>query len=274
MKLDMGRAWNDALALLRGNQQVVLIVAGVFFFLPNLALSLLMPDTMGEAETRVAGEPDFDAMIQAAATLYGEIWWQILLVSLLSAIGMLGLLALLTDHNRPTVGQALKAGAIYLVPYICAQILIGLAAALIVLIPVAAGVAAGVGAGALLGILAFVGVIYIYTKFSLAVPVIVIEETMNPLRALARSWALTKGNSVRLFLFYLLIFVVFFVAIMVLGIVGGALGLIAGQEANLIINGLLGAAVNMGMVTVYLAVLAAVHRQLSGNPQAVGATFE
>ena len=43
MKLDMGRAWSDAIALLRGNQQVILIVAGVFFFLPNLALALLMP---------------------------------------------------------------------------------------------------------------------------------------------------------------------------------------------------------------------------------------
>lgn len=274
MKLDMGRAWNDALSLLRGNQQVVLIVAAVFFFLPNLALSLLMPETMGEMETRMAGEPDVDAMVQQIAAAYGDIWWQILLVSLVSAIGMLGLLALLTDHNRPTVGEALKAGVIYLLPYIAAQILTGLLAGLIVLIPVAAGVAAGVGVGALLGILALVGVIYIYTKLSLVAPVIVIEETMNPLRALGRSWALTKGNSVRLFLFYVLIFIVFLVAIMLLGIVGGALGLLAGEDANIIINGLLGAVINMGMATVYLAVLAAVHRQLSGNAKVVGATFE
>lgn len=274
MKLDMGRAWNDALSLLRGNQQVVLIVAAVFFFLPNLALSLLMPETMGEMETRMAGEPDVDAMVQQIAAAYGDIWWQILLVSLVSAIGMLGLLALLTDHNRPTVGEALKAGVVYLLPYIAAQILTGLLAGLIVLIPVAAGVAAGVGVGALLGILALVGVIYIYTKLSLVAPVIVIEETMNPLRALGRSWALTKGNSVRLFLFYVLIFIVFLVAIMLLGIVGGALGLLAGEDANIIINGLLGAVINMGMATVYLAVLAAVHRQLSGNAKVVGATFE
>ena len=99
MKLDMGRAWNDAVSLLRANQQVVLIVAGVFFFLPNLALSLLMPETMGQAETRVAGEPDFDAMIETVTTMYGEIWWQILLVSLASAIGMLGLLTALVERN-------------------------------------------------------------------------------------------------------------------------------------------------------------------------------
>ena len=274
MKLDMGRAWNDALSLLRGNQQVVLIVAGVFFFLPNLALTLLMPETIGQAETRVAGEPDIGAVLQTAATLYGEIWWQIALISLLSAIGMLGLLALLTDHNRPTVGEALKAGLVYLLPYIGAQILIGLMVGLIVLVPVAVGVAAGAGAGALLGILAFVAILYVYTKFSLTVPVIVVEEVMTPLRALGRSWALTKGNSVRLFLFYVLIFIVFFVVAMVLGIVGGAIGLVAGEDVNIVVSGLIGAAANMVGITLYLAVLAAVHRQLSGAARDVGAAFE
>lgn len=274
MKLDMGRAWNDALSLLRGNQQVVLIVAGVFFFLPNLALTLLMPETIGQAETRVAGEADVGAMLEAVSALYGEIWWQILLISLLSAIGMLGLLALLTDHSRPTVGEALKAGLIYLLPYIGAQILIGLVGVLIVLVPVAVAVTGGVGAGVLLGIVAFVAILYIYTKFSLAVPVIAIEEVMNPVRALGRSWSLTKGNSVRLFLFYVLLFVAFIVVATVLGIVGGVLGLIAGAETGAVVNGLIGAAANMVGITLYLAVLAAVHRQLSGGAREVGAAFE
>lgn len=270
----MGRAWNEAMSLLRGNQQVVLVVAGVFFFLPNLALYLLMPETMGQAEAQVAGEPDLDAVMQTMSAAYGEIWWQLLLVTLASAIGMLGLLALLTDHNRPTVGEALKAGMIYLLPYIGAQILIAMLAVAIVMVPIIVGAAAGVAAGALVGILALVAIIYLYTKFSLTVPVIVIDEVMNPLSALARSWSLTKGNSVRLFLFYMLIVVVFFVILMVLGIVGGALGLVAGADANVIISGLISAGANMVFLTLYLAVLAAVHRQLSGNSKEIGATFE
>ena len=274
MKLDMGRAWNDALSLLRGNQQVVLIVAGVFFFLPNLALLLLLSDTMGEAEARVAGETDPGAMIQMIGTLYGEIWWQMLIVTLLSAVGMLGLLALLTDHNRPTVGEALKAGVTYLLPYIGALILTGFIVGLILLVAVVTASIAGAAAGALVGILAFVALLYVYTKLSLAVPVIVIEEVMNPIRALGRSWSLTKGNSVRLFLFYVLIFVVFFVVMIVFGIIGSALGLIAGKDANIIVSGLISAAANMVGITLYLAVLAAVHRQLSGSSKEVGATFE
>jgi hypothetical protein len=274
MKLDMGRAWNDALLLLRGNQQVVLIVAGVFFFLPNLALLLLMSDTMGEAEARVAGETDPSAMFEMIGTLYGEIWWQALIVTLLSAVGMLGLLALLTDHNRPTVGEALKAGVTYLLPYVGAVILTGFVVGLIVLLAIVVASVAGAAAGVLMGIVAVVALLYVYTKFSLMVPVIVAEEVMNPIRALRRSWSLTKGNSVRLFLFYVLIFVVFFVVMMVFGIVGSVLGLIAGEDANIIVSGLISAAANMIGLTLYLAVLAAVHRQLSGGAKNVGATFE
>ena len=42
-KLDMGRAWNEAVALISANRDMVLIVAGVFFLLPNLMLSMLAP---------------------------------------------------------------------------------------------------------------------------------------------------------------------------------------------------------------------------------------
>lgn len=275
MKFDMGRAWNDAMAVLRGNQQVVLIIAGVFFFLPNLTLQLLLPETAGEAEARVAGEVDFNAMISAVGKLYSEIWWQLVLVSLISAVGMLGLLALLTDRRRPTVGEALTTGIKSLLPYFGAQILGGLAAAAILVVPIAAGSAAGVGPGVLVGLVACVAVIYVMTKFSLVVPVLVIEGVMNPVRALGRSWALTKGNSFRLFLFYLLLFVAFIVIAMVLGLVGGVVGAIGGEEVSTFVNALINAATNMFALTLYLAVLASAHQQLSGDtPQALGETFE
>lgn len=275
MKLDMGRAWNDAVALLRGNQQVLLIVAGVFFFLPNLALMLLMPETMGEAETRVAGDADFGEAIRTASVLYQQVWWQLSLISILSAIGMLGLLALLTDRTRPTVGEALKTGVVCLLPYIGAQLLIGLAFVTIVLVVLVVAGAAGAAAGAAVGLLAAVAVIYLLTKFSLTIPVIVIEGVMNPVRALGRSWSLTRGNSVRLFLFYLMLLLAFVVIAIVIGIAGAIVGFIVGTGATVFVNALINAVTNMAGLTLYLAVLAAVHRQLSGgSPQALGETFE
>ena len=274
MKLDMGRAWNDAIAMLSGNLQVVLILAGVFFFLPNFALTLLMPETMVEVEAQTAGAADFEAIFQALGTAYAEIWWQMLLVSLFSAIGMLSLLALLTDRTRPTVGEALKAGVMYLLSYLGAQIMIVLVMAAIVAIVWTTGSTAGVGAGVLVGLVAFVAAVYIFTKFVLTVPVIVIEGVKNPVHALGRSWSLTKGNSVRLVLFFLLLGVAFIVIAGVVGVIGGVVGLLMGEEGTLIVNSLINAAINMVAASVYLAVLAAVHRQLSGEAREVGATFE
>ena len=275
MKLDMGRAWNDAMALLRGNQQVVLIVAGVFFFLPNLALMLLMPETMAQAETQVAGDADFGAAIETASVLYGKIWWQLTVISTLSAVGMLGLLALLTDRARPTVGEALKTGVVCLLPYIGAQLLIGLAFVTIVLIVLVVGGAAGAAAAAIVGLLAAVAAIYLLTKFSLTIPVIVIDGVRNPVRALARSWSLTKGNSLRLFLFFLLLLLAFIVIAIVLGIAGAVVGFVAGEAGTVFVSALINALTNMVGITLYLAVLAAVHRQLSGgSPQALSETFE
>jgi hypothetical protein len=253
----------------------VLIIAGVFFFLPNLALLLLVPETAGEAEARVAGQVDLNAMFAMAGKIYGEIWWQLVLVSLLSAVGMLGLLALLTDRRRPTVGEALMTGIKCLLTSFAAQIIMGLIVGAIIAVPLAVGSAAGGGAGVLVGLVAFVAVIYVLTKFSLTVPVLVIEGVMNPVRALARSWALTKGNSFRLFLFYVLLFVAFMVIAMVLLMIGGVVGAIGGEEVATFVGALINSATNMIGLTLYLAVQASAHRQLSGGtPQALGETFQ
>ena len=46
--------------------------------------------------------------------------------------------------------------------------------------------------------------IYLFIKFALTAPVIAIEGERNPIKALARSWKLTKGNSFRIVLFLFL----------------------------------------------------------------------
>lgn len=275
MKFDMGRAWNDAVALLSANRQVVLVVAGVFFFLPYLALILLLPDQMAAMQATGGDSADPDAALRAMTSFYGDIWWALLLMAVIQGIGMLGLLALLTDRNRPTVAEALGKGAKYFLPYLGAQILIALALLVVVLVPVTLGAAAGAAVGLLTGLLAMVAIVYLLTKFSLATPVIVIDEVTNPVRALSRSWALTKGNSLRLFLFYLLLFIVLIVVALVLAIVIGVIAALAGPSGALIANGLMNALVNMVAVSVILAVLAAAHRQLSGPSAAsVSEAFE
>lgn len=275
MKFDMGRAWNDAVAMLRANAQVMTIVAGVFFFLPYVALMLLLPDSIAGAESRVSGGADASAALRAVGALYGEIWWQVLLTTIVTAVGMLGLLALLSDPGRPTVAEALKSGLTYFLPYIGSQILLSILIIAIILFPLIVAGIAGVTAGALLGIAAAVAVIYVYVKFSLTVPVIVIDKVANPIRALRRSWEMTKGNSVRLFVFYLLLFIALLVIALVVGLVVGLVGALAGPSSGSFIAALANSAINAIGITIYLAVLAAVHRQLSGgSPEAQRDTFE
>jgi hypothetical protein len=276
MKFDMGRAWSDAVALLSANRQVVLIVAGVFFFLPYLALMLLMPDQIAEMQSAGAstGGADPQVAFNAVMEFYGSIWWALVLMAVIQGIGMLGLITLLTDRARPTVGQALASGAKAFLPYLGTQILQMILLALIVLVPITIGALISPVVAVLLGLVAAVGAIYVMTKLSMTIPVIAIDRVMNPVRAMTRSWRLTKGNSVRLFFFYVLLFVVMLVITLVLASITGLLSVFSAREGSAIIGGVINGLMNMIVVTLLLAILAAVHRQLSGDtPEQLSETF-
>ncbi|WP_427968616.1 glycerophosphoryl diester phosphodiesterase membrane domain-containing protein [Altererythrobacter sp.] len=272
MKLDMGQAWNAAIAMLTANRSVVMIVAGVFFFLPSLALVLLLPESVQPpAETA-----DPKAALEAMMQIYTENWWAVLLSSVAQGIGMLALLALLTDRSRPTVGEALKRGASGFPSYLGAQLLLAFGVALVIGLPLGAAAASGVGALiAVLVIAAVVFMLYAVVKGSLIPQVIAIDGILNPVQVLKRSWQLTKGNSVRLLVFYVLLAVAMGVLLIIATMIFGLILAVIGGDIEVIGNGVISSAINAIFVTVFLAVLAAVHRQLAGpSTEAVSETFE
>ena len=275
MKFDMGAAWNEAMRLIAANRQVVAIVAGVFFFLPYLAFMLLFMNQMEALEAAQMANPNPEAVGAAMMDFYGQIWWAILLMVVIQAIGMLGLLALLTDRSRPTVGEALSIGAKLFLPYLGAQLVVSVVLGIMMLLPFAVGAAVSVTAGVLLGLIAIVALCYLFTKFMLVPPVIAIERETNPLTALGRSWRLTKGNSVRLFFFMVLLLIAIVViggvVSMVVGLVFALFGATAALIGQAIVSGLL----NAIWVVLFLAVLAAIHHQLAGpSTKTVRETFE
>ena len=271
MKFDMTRAWDDARAMLAGNRQMILVIAGIFFFLPYFALMLLIPD-MGETPSLAPGA-DPDAALAAMTAAYRDIWWLVLLVAVLQGVGMLALYALLRHRDRPTVGQAIGFGFRGLLPYVGAAILQSLLFIFGLAIPLGLAGATGLPAVVALAVmLAVVGAIYLYTRLSLTTPVIGLEKQFNPFKAIARSWQLTKGNTLRLFLFYFLLFLVFLVVSLVIGMVFGVVFGLMGSGVALIGNGFVSAAVNTAFVCLFLAVLAAAYEQLSaGRSTATGA---
>ncbi len=260
MKFDSMRAWNEAVTMIKTNRDVLVALGGVFLMLPTLAIMLLFPppDMQGVKDPK------------AIVALFGE-WFQahplpLIVLSLITTIGTLAVLAMLSSRHRPTVGEAIKMGAIALLPLVAAQLLMGLGVGLAGGIIIAIAAAFQVGA---LAAAAFVGVVllmlYAVMRTLLVTPVVVNEQTYNPVKALARAWSLTKGNFWRLLGFFVLLTMATYIVSGLITSLGRILfTLIAGAEGGKIgasvISSLLGAVTNV----IYLAALAATHRQLAG----------
>lgn len=260
MTFDSNRAWKEASGAISANRDVVLALAGVFFLLPGLVSALLLP-----APAPVDGM-DRQAMAKAMGEYYGSILPFLLPMVLFQAAGTLALLTLLTDRSRPTVGEAISRGVRGVVPYVLAQLILGAAVGLIGGLVLAIGSATGIGALTVIG-LALVAALVIYAgiKTSLVAPVVAVEGERNPVAALKRSWSLTKGNSLRLALFYLLVGAAFLIVIMVAAsIVGIFASLIGGPHAGEVAGAIVSAALNAVMALYFVAIVAAAHRQLAG----------
>jgi hypothetical protein len=274
MKLEMNRAWNDAVRLVRRSREVILIVAGVFFFLPYLAFMLVAPDPM--AGLGAAQPQDMEQTMKVMSEFYSQVWWAIVLIAILQGIGMLGLLALLTDRRRPTVGEAIRIGASKVLSYVAAYLMFGMIFATVVML--LASLAALSGATALVGVifvLAFIAWVVLFVRFSLVGPILVKEGTANPVTALIRSWRLTAGNTWRLFaFFFLLVIATFVVTMLASAILSLGFGLFGAESAR-IGDALVMSLVNAAWATLFLAVLSAVHDQFSTPSQAeLSGTFE
>jgi len=263
MKFDMNDAWSRALTLFRGNRDLVLVTAGVFFALPYLALFLTLPQMIGEVPQQGATPEAMEAFIRGLPAM---LWWVVILVGLVQWVGTLGLLALVGDQTRPTLGSALKRGFIALAPYLAAQLVVTLGMQLLALaVQVLVGQTGSPGLRIVTDMLIIAAMLYVMARFSLTGPAMVLEGSYNPVRALRRSFALTAGNGVRLAVFYLLVglaalilgIVVFFVVTLPFSL-GGA-------DAATIGAALVLAAVIAVVLVLMMAVTAAAYRQLAAG---------
>jgi hypothetical protein len=269
VKFSMSEAWRDATAMMTANREVLLIVAGIFFFIPGAAMAMAMANL---EEAMVADPENVQAMMQS---FLHDWWWLVIVYFVVTMVGTLAMLALLRDHSRPTVAEALRVGLSGLLPAIAASLVLGFGIGLAAMVVLTAAGVTGSPALVVLAILVLaVGLVYVYVKTSLTAPVIAIDKVYNPFRVIGRSWRLTKGNSLRIFLFYLLLMVVYVVVSLVLGLIG-AVVLFAGPSAALLVNGILSGILGAISAVIFVAVIAAIHRQLSGpSPAAVSQTFE
>lgn len=271
MIFDSNSAWQQASASIRNNREVLFALAGVFYLLPILAFSLLFPQPTPPAG---AGE---EAMMQFAAQYYAQTMPVAIPIALVEAAGTLALLTLMTDRSRPTVGQAIRIGFVTMPIYIAAQLLLGFGlgiAGLVVLgVLGLSGSTAVVTAGTLAVIMAGA---YVWVRTSLSAPIVAVEQVRSPWRALKRSWQLTRGNGLRVLVFYALILLVFAILLSILlALLGIVLALVMPAKPAALLAAVVSAGLQSVMALTFVAAMAATHAQLAGEPlDRLGATFD
>lgn len=261
MAFDSSKAWTEATGMVSANRDVLLALAGVFLVLPLAALAVFVP----------APEPPAGAQAEQIMELMGAYyrgaWPAYVIAAVVSSIGSLAMLALFTDRGRPTVGEAIRIGAVATPSVIAAQVLLGMGLALAAMVPLTLAMASGQQALAVLVLAgALLAAVWLWVRCSLVSPAVVVDGLRNPIAALQRSWRLTRGNAGRLLAFFVLVAIAFIISIWVVQMVLGlAVTLVLPGEAGRVAVALIGAVLQAVMSVYFVAVFAASHGQLAGT---------
>lgn len=267
MKLDMGKAWNDATALLKGNFTLIAAIVGLYYFLPSFAIALLFPEIAAPATPAAPPGADPRATIEAMAAAiqeqYARGWPFFLAITIAQYLGAVSVLALFPTRGGATVGEALSAGLRGAPIYFAAQIIFILAAGIVFGLFAGLAFALSPILGVIVGLILGVGLLYASIKLILVPAVIAMEGERNPIKAMKRSWALSKGNTLLIFVFLLVLFVVIgLISLLVTLVLTTILSAFGGPVAGIgtaLVSSLTSAVIG----GVFLVVLAAIHRQLS-----------
>lgn len=237
MKFDASTAWTDAMAMLRGQREILLTLTGFFILLPLLMVTTLRP---------------FDATAQTFEQIFEQYqaWandnlaW-LLLVLVLAAIGRLTMLILLLAPERPTVAEALRA-SVTLLPLL-------LITDFLSFVPFALGMTLFVIPG-----------LYIAGRLLMVEVALVAQRLRNPIAPLAASWRTSRGNGWRIALMLLILFIAAQLLQTAIGLtLGVVLTLIGGQETGNFALLLVSATANAALQLVILLVAVAGWRQLA-----------
>lgn len=260
-RLDSNLAWKTAMRLVAANRDVLIAVAGVFFLFPSLAFSVFVPEPQ-----MPPGTPPRE-MMETIADAWTSSLPLLIVVTLLQMAGTVSMLIVMTDRQRPTVGQAIRRGFSALGPYVLAQIMVGAVLGMGFLVLVSVAALTGQQAVAAIAVIgAFIAMIWCSVRLALVAPVLAIEAERNPVEALRRSWALTRGNSGRMLAFFVLAGLLFAVIYgLTMMLVGVVLVLMTGGSVQQVLTAAVSSSLTAGALVYFIAMLAAVYRQLAGD---------
>ncbi len=261
MKFDMNRAWNEAVRLLRSNPELLILLAGLFIFVPTLAVYLIEPEAM-----QLPADLDQDNPVPQLNAYFAKVGIYLIVLQVAQYAGLLTMVALFA-RRRPTVGDAIKTGLMALIPLLILQILLTfaltLASALIfALLSLAGNAAIALGVALLIGV-----ALYLAGRLFPVIGAIIFEKRYNPVKALSASFRMTRGHGGKLVAFLVLLSIAGLIISTVAGLpIALITALISNAEVALFIDAAFAALVGSILTAIVAALIVSVYRQLTATP--------
>lgn len=257
--LSIGKAWEDSIAFVRREWQLLFPVAFLFVALPVAILQQMVPPEMTQWAMTREGDPP---------VLPASFWMAIMLTSLITSFGSLALYALAL---RPgiSVGEALQLGVrrfgtLLLIMLVFMGAMLALTIALTLFFVGFSILSKAVAAvlAIVLGLAAIVLGVLVGVRMMLLNPVL-IDTALGPVDAIRRSWTLAKGHFWRLFGFILVIAIFSFVVTQAAAVVFGSIaGLLGGATAARVVGELASIIISTVAQVYFLVMLSRIYRQL------------
>lgn len=211
MGLSVSQVFSSAFAMVRDRFGALLGLWATFFAIQIAALVVFGGAMMGTIMSMGAGAMEDGGM--GAGMGVGMILTLIALYAVFVLIAFAQSAALnhmASSLHRPGFGESLSAGARSSVTLLGATVLLVIAY-FVVAIPigllVAAVGAASPGLSGILMLLLLPVLVYVGCRLVLITPVVALDRVTNPITAITRTWALSRGNVLSIFL-VLVVFVV------------------------------------------------------------------
>jgi len=241
MSFSYDRVWADVIAMIRTNAALLATLAGVFVFLPALALGMYAP------MPAPPGGGDGSEGMRFLVDYYRANLPLLVLVNIIGTFGQAAILSLLLDQDRPTVGEALGSCARLLPIYFVLTIITNFAV--------------------VIGLFLFlVPGIYLLGRLSIAGPVMIAERVGSPIEAIRRGWTYTKGLGWRIAGLAMLVGIVAWIAVSAASSVLAVLaGLLLPTGSRVIARAFADALGGAALAVLIAVLVAAIYRQLRGG---------
>ena len=254
-EFSIGEAWSNTVDFLRNHLQILLIVVGGGAVAGAVVQYLLLggnqtAQLQAMMQAMASGNMQDMARINAsnpAGAMAGLVG--ILAVLITTTTEFAGLRLILAP-NEEEVGPALGYGLMATLLYLLAAFAVGLVAAIIIIVPIAAfGLGAGFASGnggtglaifvLLLVMVLFPLILWLAARLSVFRAAMAQARSVNPLYGVAQSWQLTRGHALMILVYLFVVGVVMLVAMMIIGGIIAVIGSIGGGFFSMLLMSLL-----------------------------------